>query len=272
MIYVDKQACIGCGQCEKECYFGAVELQDGKAQMSYERCFKCGHCIAVCPKDCITLDDYPAEDIRPYRREEFDIAPDTLLNFVKFRRSARHFTSEQVNKDVIANILEIGRFTQTGGNQQNVSYIVIQEQRDYFRKIVLESLYALSGKFKNTADPVLKRYAILWKMFYNAYQKDPVNSPDKLFFNAPTLIVVTSPSPINAGLAAANIANMIDATAGLGTCFSGFAVRAAADNTTIKEFLSVQPGHEVVACLMVGHTTTKYLRTVPRKPTQINWL
>ena len=269
MLYV-KDNCIGCGLCEQECYFGAMAVQEGRAIPTYERCFKCGHCIAVCPQNCLVLDDYPQEDIIENQPEDFDIPPEKLLNFVKFRRSARHFKNKEVPPELLRKIIEIGRFTQTGGNQQNVSYIVVQKQREEFRRLVIERLAELSPQYKDSEDPTYRRYALLWKMFKTFYKKDP--SIDKLFFHAPVLLLTTSPSPTNATLAAANIANMVDATPELGTCFSGFAVMAAQGNAAIRELLQVPTGHEIVNCLMIGYNKHHYRRTVQRKSAEITWL
>lgn len=271
MLSVNQEKCVGCGLCVQECYFGAIEVSNNKAVPHYDRCFKCGHCIAVCPQNCVVLDDYPAEDIQTYIPEKFDISPELLLNFVKFRRTNRNFLPKEVDDSIIRKLIEIGRFTQTGGNRQDVSYVVIKSQREEFRRLVIERLVELSNVYKTSEDPLLKRYALLWKMFGIAYKKDPVGT-DKLFFKAPLILLITSPSPVNAALAAANISNMIDATPGLGTCFSGFAVRAATNNDTIKKFLQLPPQHEVVACLLVGYTNSKFQRTVQRKPAEITWM
>lgn len=271
MLYLDKEKCIGCGLCVKDCWFGAVSMQDGKAAADYSRCFKCGHCIAICPKDCFTLDDYGAVPSEAYDANKFEIPADKLLNFIKFRRTIRQFLPKQIDKQTLQNILEAGRFTQTGGNQQNVAYIVVQDKLQELRKMGVEKLYALSKQLADTTDPVLKRYAGIWQAMYADYQQDP-NGADKLFLKAPTVLIITSPAPLNAGLAAANIANMIDATPSLGNCFSGFFTRAAVGDPTFYEFLGVKPGHEIVATMMVGYHHTKYQRTVPRKPADISWL
>ena len=271
MLHLDKEKCIGCGLCIKDCWFGALSMQDGKAAADYSRCFKCGHCIAVCPKNCFELDDYGAVPSIEYQAAEFEIPAAKLLNFIKFRRTVRQFLPKQIDKQTLSTILEAGRFTQTGGNQQNVAYIIVQDKLQELRKMGVEKLYALSKQLAGTTDPILKRYAGIWENMYTDYQQDP-NGADKLFLKAPTVLVITSPAPLNAGLAAANIANMIDATPGLGNCFSGFFTRAAAGDPAFHEFLGVKDGYQIIATMMIGYHHTKYYRTVPRKAVEINWL
>lgn len=44
--------CIGCGACEAQCPFGAIELKDGKAQNT-AACTACGACVDICPVGAI---------------------------------------------------------------------------------------------------------------------------------------------------------------------------------------------------------------------------
>ena len=45
-------ACVGCGACEAQCPFGAIEMKDGKAQNT-AACTACGACVDVCPVGAI---------------------------------------------------------------------------------------------------------------------------------------------------------------------------------------------------------------------------
>ncbi|HWR06245.1 FAD-binding protein [Sporomusa sp.] len=47
--------CIGCGACEAGCPFGAIVMQDGKANIT-ETCTQCGACIDSCPVGAIIRD------------------------------------------------------------------------------------------------------------------------------------------------------------------------------------------------------------------------
>ena len=99
MFNVNKEKCIGCSQCVKDCPVSAISLVDNKAEINNERCFKCGHCIAICPVEAVSTDDYNMEEVIPYDKESFSVEADNLLNFIKFRRSVRRFKDKEVEKE-----------------------------------------------------------------------------------------------------------------------------------------------------------------------------
>ena len=78
------------------------------------------------PGKCVSIDEYDMKDVKDYSKDTFDIEPDQLLNFIKFRRSVRQFKKQPVEDEKILNIIEAGRFTATGSNSQNVSYTVVK--------------------------------------------------------------------------------------------------------------------------------------------------
>lgn len=273
MLKIDVKKCIGCGQCVKDCFPNDIEIVDGKAHVKNAACIKCGHCIAVCPKNAVSIDEYSMEDVKDYNKEEFSIDEDNLLNFIKFRRSVRQFKDKEVEEEKIRKIIEAGRFTQTGSNMQDVSYIVVREGLEKLKILTLDALKEIGEQMLANLTPEtmkFKNYAQMWIKMKDAYEQNPKDN-DKLFFNAPAVIVVTANSEVNGALASSNMEFMTNAL-GLGTVFSGFFVRAAQRSKKIREFLGVKEGKQVVTCMVIGYPDVKYFRTVPRKEASISWL
>jgi electron transport complex protein RnfB len=53
---VEKELCIGCGECIERCQFGALSLQDRVCVVKYMRCMGCGLCAAACPTGALRLE------------------------------------------------------------------------------------------------------------------------------------------------------------------------------------------------------------------------
>lgn len=272
MMNVSSEKCIGCGLCVKDCFPNCIELVEGKAKINNTTCMKCGHCIAVCPKNAVSTDQYNMDEVKEYNEAEFKIESDNLLNFIKFRRTIRQFKEKDVETEKLLKIIEAGRFTQTGTNAQNVSYIVVKDNIELLKELVLENLKNRGEEIIKNLNPQtvpFKRYAQMWIRMYNEYKEDPKKN-DKLFFNAPALILVVSDSQINGGLASSNMELMTNAQ-GLGTFFSGFFAMAAQGNEKIREILGLEGNKEVVTCMVIGYPNVKFARTVPRKDASISW-
>ena len=273
MFNVDKSKCIACGQCIKDCPTATISFVDDKADINNDRCMKCGHCIAICPVNAVSTDDYDMNQVVSYDKDTFSIDADNLLNFIKFRRSVRRFKDKEVEKEKIEKIIEAGRFTQTSTNSQDVSYTVVTDTLDELKELAYSSLkkkgeYILANLTPETE--YLKRYANMWLHSYSQFKEDPIKN-DRLFFNAPSVIFVTSPSQINGGLASSNMELMTDAL-GLGTFFSGFLLVASQDNKEILDLLGIKDGKQIISCLVIGYPDVKYQRIVPRKEANINWI
>jgi Pyruvate/2-oxoacid:ferredoxin oxidoreductase delta subunit len=65
---INKELCIGCGNCHQRCYFGAVSWDDGEGSFSVvaaEKCMGCGLCKVTCPSDAIELVETRPETFVP---------------------------------------------------------------------------------------------------------------------------------------------------------------------------------------------------------------
>ena len=266
MIQIDREACVGCGSCVQDCFPQEIVLVDGKAVPRGRRCIECGHCIAVCPADAIRLVNYNMDEIVELEDRTCELDPEAYLNHLKARRSIRQFTEEPVSTEEIHRILQAGRYSPTGGNMQNVAYYVSREHIVELKREILVQLRKL-GEAAHFSENGGSWYNQLWIAMYNEFLQ---NGTDRLFFDAGTVIVVSSDSPQSACIAAAHMETMVYSL-GLGMLYSGFTVRAIEACPELKARICRREGYTPHAALVIGHPKVKYLRTVPRKPADVVW-
>ena len=260
MISVDKDKCIGCGLCVKDCFFQVIDIKDSKAEVSAD-CFNCGHCVSICPVNAVSIPEYPMEDVREYE-DSCRMDPENLLHFMQFRRSVRQFRKEAVPMKALENILEAGRYTPTAANRQDVSYILIRENLAEFKKIVWEGLG--NRLAKDIPDP----YAYRMQIFYDAYQKN--NQDDRLFCGADLCMIVLSDIPVNGTLAMTSMELMAQAQ-GIGVLYSGFLQRIILDTPKAMEFLGLDGTKTLGTVMLFGIPDVTYRRTAPRKKAHVEW-
>ena len=249
-IQIDPETCIGCGLCRKDCPAGNILVKNKKARVITQNCIMCGHCVAICPKAAVSMTgfDQPPEAIgRPVILDS-----DQLLGAIKTRRSIRQFTKQQVGPELIDKIIEAGRLTPTGGNTQDVSFLVLKDRIGQFEKIAVR-LFRRLLPLMRLVNPIAKRMAI----------------DDHFFFKkAPAAIVIVAPDQVNGALAAANMALMAEAC-GLGVLYSGFFSMAANWSRSLRKELGLKRGDKVVMTLVLGYSSVTYHRTVQKEAASV---
>ena len=63
-VNVNRDICVGCGECFKVCIYDAMKMVDDKAKIDQDTCLGCGRCASKCPNQAITImiDDYSRID------------------------------------------------------------------------------------------------------------------------------------------------------------------------------------------------------------------
>lgn len=276
IIDIDLTKCNGCGLCVSDCVRQRLILSDKKAVVNESiPCMECSHCISICPHKAIEMRGYDNNEVKEYSRDEFEISSEKLLNFMKFRRSVRHFKPDKIDIEMVKGSIEGGRYTPTAANRQNVRYIILDDALSEFREKSLKALHdiAINKENDNTVSN-LDVYRKKWISNYNEYLNDNI---DKMFFKAPLVILVIGSNlssgwvELNAGLASTSVELMLNAK-GLGACYIGFFGIAAEICPDINRALELNPDEAIISTLAIGYPEVKYKRTALRKPSNIKVL
>jgi NAD-dependent dihydropyrimidine dehydrogenase PreA subunit len=128
-IRIDTTRCSGCGTCVEVCKDYGFTLTEGKAKVSgtpLMGCVACGHCMAVCPCEAITVHGRTLSN-----SDLFDLPPDEnranyeqLLALFQKRRSIREFTDRKVEPEIVEKILEAAVTSPMGLPPSDVNVLV----------------------------------------------------------------------------------------------------------------------------------------------------
>lgn len=266
MITINKELCIGCTSCVKDCFPKSIEMVEGKAQFINHNCMLCGHCVAVCPRNAISIESYDMNEVLEFNNINQTINSQNYLNHLKARHTIRQFKDEKINDKDLQMILEAGKYSPSGGNRQTVAYTVIQKDLPNFKQMVMEKLYQIGLEAQKTGKKE-SWYSDLYIRMYDDYINKNI---DQLYFDASTIIVVSSDSMQAACIASAHMETMVYSL-GLGMLYSGFSTRAITNSPELKQYLNLKPNYNVYTVLVIGKPKVKYFRTVPRKQLDVEY-
>ena len=253
-VIINKDKCIGCGKCIRDCVSEKLKLIDGKAEFMYERCIQCGHCFAICPVNAVTMTNYgEVAEENPVSMEDFD--PDMLLQAMKSRRTIRQFKDQKISDDIVEKIIEAGRYCPTGTNAQDFSFTVIKDDLEFFEN---ESVKLFRNVQKIGGSLV-------------TYIKNTTIDDNFFFKKAPLVIVVNGKGKTSPCLASSYMELMAESL-GLGVLYSGFFIACTKLSKKISKALNTPEGHTPVTCLVIGYPDVKYERIPPREKAKINYL
>jgi len=85
-VYLDRDKCLGCTTCLRNCPTGAIRVREGKAKIIQTKCIDCGECIRVCPHNAKSARTDDLKIIRNYSYKVAIVAP-TLIGQFELRYS-----------------------------------------------------------------------------------------------------------------------------------------------------------------------------------------
>ena len=265
---VDYDKCIGCGLCEKVCPGGILHLNtEHKCEMDkidsfgWNGCWKCEHCLAVCPKGAISIFGRQPEDSLPPVKAE-SAAP-VLDALIMNRHSCRRFLKKDVDASVIDGMLQTLGNAPNGGNKQQVEFTLIDDraQMDCIRSLAYTEMDRLAAQnvypegFDKPSYEDMKRW-------------EKTVRPDMLFCGAPYLLIPHAPlgkgEPVEDVNIAAAYFELLCASRGLGCVMMTFPKDALKNMRSIRAMLCIPEDHYVGVMLGFGWPEIRYTRGTQR--------
>ncbi|HUT55739.1 MAG TPA: nitroreductase family protein [bacterium] len=284
-IRIDAEKCTRCGLCVKDCVSGCIQLEnDAPVPRHPEWCNLCSHCVAVCPAGAVEHGGLSGQGTRPIERKRLD--PECYREIALTRRSVRHYKDEPVDRELIAEILDLAAYSPTASNTMDVGYTVITDREAIARTAA--SVFRTSLKLRaaldkpwgkalfwiiNRANPTGNLGLYLERL--DMYKSWTESGRDLVLHHAPALILIHGPKKgrfvrENCAIASTNIINYAHAK-GLGTCYIGFMSLAMDWNKKLAPRLGVPPGRKPYLALALGRPAIKYSNTPIRPPATVTW-
>ena len=269
---LDRHRCIKCGRCVNTCAGMVLKFgEDGYPEMQeFERfgwrgCWRCQHCLAVCPQGAISIFGKKPEDSLPPVPEEMGAFMERL---VVNRRTCRRYLDQNVDSQIISRILSAMSAAPTGGNAMNVEYTVIDD-KERVKEIWNKAYPVMEEKAKQHI------YTHSFSDFYYRKMKESeksIRKDDLLFCGAPHLFIAHSnctgkwaeDTKVNCIIATAYFELLCNAY-GLGTIIMSYSSEVL--NELVPEarrMLNIPPDHYTGLIVGFGYPEIPYARGVQK--------
>jgi len=268
IFQINEETCNKCGVCAAVCSAGLIDLQDDyfptPIPTANEACNKCGACVIACPTGSFTHREIPLGQCSSID-SALKISFEQCAQLLKSRRSIRAYKDIPVLREDINRLIDAARYAPTGGNAQNVKWLVLDD-KDKIQRLREIGVDFMIGALRNVPN-----YAPLVDLF----TKQKEAGVDIFLHGAPAIVTTYAEenvpiSSINCTIALAYFdlaANCI----GLGCCWLGFFTNAANNFPPIKEIVSLPAGNQVYGSMIVGYPEYNYHRIPLRNPADITW-
>ena len=256
---VDKSKCIGCGKCLNVCPGNMVggnvlNFKDGCPDMidqtnvgTWKGCWKCQHCLAVCPTGAISIFGIKPEDVPEKPSEKIK---EDLSKLIAYRRSCRSFLKKDVEKTIIDSILNSLNNMPTGGNNQSLEFSIVETRS------AMKQIY----------------HAVFRKSQISLFAEEETDDFSKLrLYDAPCLFIAHKAKDerfqdgpiVEINIATAYFELLANAN-DLGTVISTYAAEQLSKSKEARKLLRIPDNHEVMVVVGFGYPEIKYARGVKK--------
>jgi nitroreductase/NAD-dependent dihydropyrimidine dehydrogenase PreA subunit len=285
-VSIDYDKCTNCGICVLRCERCFTQMEDFVAVQADENCCNlCGHCVSLCPPGAIVhhkmdMGNFP-DIVKPITYK-----PDEFMQFIRERRSHRHFRKKRISRKLLEKLIDAVRYAPTGGNDQNVEIMVVEHPErirrlseltvDHFDRLgsgYVQQLERIRTGDEETPEnlSVMEKFVRYRERMLRAREK----GLDPIFYNAQAVIIFHSTiygttSKDNCVIASTTM-GLLARTMGLETTYIGLFEIAARSCQPLMDELSLPKGNRVLSVLIAGYPNLRYLRTIDRRPIKTRW-
>jgi len=272
-LEVDKENCVKCGTCSEVCIASIIELGD-LPSVSRENalvCMRCGQCEAVCPQGALELVDPNLQGTIP-NKIDFKGSPEQIGNYIRSRRSVRHYENKMVDREVLEEVMDMVRYAPSAGNGQPVKWMIVHDPAK------VKKLAGLTIDWiKNLIDEAPSDQNFTgFNLFVDAWD----NGDDLVLRGAPHVVIAYAQQDEDNPMAqfvsvdgtiALTHLDLALPSFGLGSCWAGGLTMALNGWPPLAKELELPEGHTFIGAMMVGYPKYQYHNIPKRNKAVIDW-
>ncbi len=260
-LRINPELCTSCKQCMQVCIRDNIIVDDFAVEVG-SNCFECGHCMAVCKSNAITLKSFEGHEdrIEEYDFREIPVSYDDLLQFLKQRRSVRWFKNKKIDKPTFDKLFEGAYYSPSAQNAQDVEFVVLDEKLDEFMQLVYDIIKVEENQFFRIRE------------FGDYLRDDSTKKFHPLLWGGKQLILTFSADKTSAVIANTRM-ELLAYSLGLGGFYSLFILKAdEIDHERLMNFFSgIDKNKHMYSAFVIGYPKVRFRRTVPHRQIKINY-
>lgn len=268
-IVINPELCIKCKKCESDCTSLAISIDSFTVDAT---CIACGHCVAICDSKAITMSSNQIVDL-----QNNIPTPEQFYNLSTHTRTCRHFTSKQVDSEILKQLIDNISHCPSASNTRRVELTVITNP-DTIKKLNDYTAGNLLRLFKKVTNPIISNVIGLFiskaevkkiGAYRELFEKKIAKNTDNITYKAPVVIIFHGPKQKTGMLQIdadiwATYTSLYSSTFGLGTCFNGFIVKALKKHKRAKIEFGIPANHDVFISLLIGYPQYSYSNETSR--------
>ena len=258
MISIDRTKCKKDGICAAECPFSLIGLtgEDG-CPAAARLCIQCGHCVAVCPQNALSLATMNPDGFQPIGNGSPPMLKKTG-QLLTSRRSIRTYERQTIPRAHIEQLLDLCRWAPSAKNAQPVHWLILETPEAVQQVAGLVVAWLRTG----TAYPGI---VAAWDQ-----------GKDMVLRNAPHLLVAhaheDSLKPEIDCAIALTYFDLAAASCEIGTCWAGILMSAAAaEHQPLLDALALPEDHRLYGAMIFGYPRFPYFKIPARKEARVIW-
>ncbi|MGA1870057.1 MAG: nitroreductase family protein [bacterium] len=283
-VTINYDKCSHCGFCADICCGtcdGPLYVKDGQVVIDQSRlfgCIGCGHCMAICPHNCIcvegrTISHNDAVDFPHAHKPTYT----ELYTLLFLRRSIRRFKDKEVEQELIDKIIDAVTTAPVGLPPSDVEILIFKGHKkvQLFAHDLVEAIYKRRFLFSPMMRPLLRPFVgkefmeICRTYMYptmNFLKKAKDKGHDWLFYNAPVLMYfhVSPYGDAVDPLISAAYAMLTAESLGLGGSLIGTPTHFLKHNNTLKKKYKIPLKNQQGIAFIMGYPKYEFKKGIKR--------